>query len=68
MGLVMKFDEMKNLTISELYQKAVDLKKEAMNMRILNASGQQTNMNRMRDIRKDVARIKTRINQLKQSA
>jgi large subunit ribosomal protein L29 len=64
----MKFDEMKNLTISELYQKAVDLKKEAMNMRILNASGQQTNMNRMRDIRKDVARIKTRINQLKQSA
>ena len=64
----MKFDEMKNLTISELYQKAVDLKKEAMNMRILNASGQQTNMNRMRDIRKDIARIKTRINQLKQSA
>jgi len=64
----MKFDEMKNLTISELYQKAVDLKKEAMNMRIINASGQQTNMNRMRDIRKDVARIKTRINQLKQSA
>ncbi|MES2252800.1 MAG: 50S ribosomal protein L29 [Pseudomonadota bacterium] len=64
----MKFDQMKNLTISELYQKAVDLKKEAMNMRILNASGQQTNMNRMRDIRKDVARIKTRINQLKQSA
>ena len=59
---------MKNLTISELYQKAVDLKKEAMNMHILNASGQQTNMNRMRDIRKDVARIKTRINQLKQSA
>jgi large subunit ribosomal protein L29 len=64
----MKFDEMKNLTISELYQKTVDLKKEAMNMRILNASGQQTNMNRMRGIRKDVARIKTRINQLKQSA
>jgi len=64
----MKFDEMKNLTISELYQKAVDLKKEAMNIRILSASGQQTNMNRMRDIRRDVARIKTRINQLKKSA
>jgi large subunit ribosomal protein L29 len=64
----MKFEEMKNLTISELYQKAVDLKKEAMNMRILNASGQSTNMNRMRVIRKDVARIKTRIKQLKQSA
>lgn len=64
----MKFDEIKNLTISELYQKAVDLKKEAMNIRILNASGQQTNMNRMRDIRRDVARIKTRINQLKKSA
>lgn len=64
----MKFDTIKNLTISELYQNAIDLKKEAMNMRILNASGQQTNMNRMRDIRKDVARIKTRINQLKKSA
>ncbi len=64
----MKFDKVKNLTISELYQKAVDLKKEAMNMRILNASGQPTNMNRMRDIRHDVARIKTRINQLRQSA
>ncbi|MDP3371854.1 MAG: 50S ribosomal protein L29 [Candidatus Paracaedibacteraceae bacterium] len=64
----MKFDTIKNLTISELYQNAIDLKKEAMNMRILSASGQQTNMNRMRDIRKDVARIKTRINQLKKSA
>jgi len=64
----MKFEMMKNLTISELYQKAVDLKKEAMNMRILNASGQPTNMNRMREIRRTVAQIKTRINQLKKSA
>ncbi len=64
----MKFDEMKNLTVSELYQKAADLKKEAMNMRIQFAAGQPADMNRMRGIRRDVARIKMRINQLKKSA
>lgn len=64
----MKFDLFKSMTVSELYQKAVDLKKEAMNIRFLAASSQPTNMNRLRQIRRDVARIKTRIQQLKQSA
>jgi large subunit ribosomal protein L29 len=64
----MKFDLLKNMTLSELYQKAVDLKKEALNTRILFASSQPTNMNRLRQIRRDVARIKTRIEQLKISA
>jgi len=64
----MKFDLLKNMTLSELYQKAVDLKKEALNVRILSASSQPTNANRLREIRRDVARIKTRIQQLNQSA
>lgn len=64
----MKFELLKNMTLSELYQKAVDLKKESLNIRILSASAQSTNKNRLRQIRRDVARIKTRINQLKKSA
>lgn len=64
----MSFDTFKNMTVSQLYQQAADLKKESLNIRILAASNQQTNTNRMRTIRRDVARIKTRIKQLSQSA
>ncbi len=63
-----KFEKIKVMTISELYQNAINLKKEALNLRIQNATGQALNMNRMRNIRRDIARIKTRINQLKKSA
>ena len=64
----MKFDELKNTTLSELYQKAADCKKEAMNLRIQNASGQGADLNRLRSLRRNVARIKMRIDQLKKSA
>lgn len=64
----MKFEMLKSMTLSELYQKAVELKKEALNIRILFASSQPTDKNRLRQIRRDVARIKTRIQQLKTSA
>ncbi len=64
----MKFDTLKNLTLSELYQNAVNLKKESLNIRILASTSQETNPNRLRQIRRDIAQIKTRIQQLKKSA
>lgn len=64
----MQFETLKNMTISELYQKIVDLKKEKLNINMLSVSGQSTNRNRLRSIRRDVARIMTRINQLRKSA
>jgi len=64
----MSFDTFKNMTVAQLYHQAADLKKESLNIRILAASDQPTNTNRMRNIRRDVARIKTRIKQLRESA
>ena len=64
----MKFEMLKNMTLSELYQKIADLKKEAFNIRVLAASSQATNPNQLKMLRRDVARIKTRIQQLKNSA
>lgn len=63
----MKFDLLKNMTLAELYQKIVDLKKEALHVRILSSTSQETNLNRLRTIRRDVARLLTRIQQLKHS-
>lgn len=61
----MKFQELENKSISELYQQAVDLKKEMLNLRIQAKTNQLTNSARIRECRKDFARIQTKLKQLK---
>ena len=52
---------MKNLSTQELAAKEKELKEELFNLRFQLATGQLTNPQRMRECKKDVARVKTLI-------
>lgn len=64
----MKMSEMKDLTATELAAKSRDLRQELFNLRLQQASSQLEKPARLRSLRKDVARIETRISQLRTSA
>jgi large subunit ribosomal protein L29 len=55
----MKADKMRDMSISELDQKFVELKGELFNLRFQMATGQLENPMRVRDVKKSIARIKT---------
>ena len=57
----MKASELKNLSTQELAAKEKELKEELFNLRLQLATGQLTNPLRMRECKKDVARVKTLI-------
>ncbi len=65
----MKFPELKDMTVGELSAKGRDLRQELFNLRLQKATAQLEKPARIRLIRKDIARIETRITQLqKQNA
>lgn len=55
--------ELKSKTPDQLKDQLVALKKEAFNLRFQQATGQLENTARMRAVRRDVARVKTILNQ-----
>ncbi len=55
----MKAEEVRSLTLDELDGKLVALKKEQFNLRFQKASGQLEKVARVRQVRRDIARIKT---------
>jgi large subunit ribosomal protein L29 len=59
----MNAQELKTKTPDQLRDNLVALKKEAFNLRFQQATGQLENTSRMRAVRRDVARIKTVLNQ-----
>ncbi|AQS49451.1 MULTISPECIES: 50S ribosomal protein L29 [Thioclava] len=59
----MNAQELKAKTPDELRDQLVSLKKEAFNLRFQQATNQLENTARMRTVRRDVARIKTVLNQ-----
>ena len=59
----MNAKELKAKTPDQLRDQLVALKKEAFNLRFQQATGQLENTSRMRAVRRDVARIKTVLNQ-----
>ena len=59
----MKEQELKSKTPDELKDQLVALKKEAFNLRFQQATGQLEGTARMRSVRRDVARVKTILNQ-----
>ena len=59
----MKAEELKSKTPDQLRDSLVQLKKEAFNLRFQQATGQLENTARMRNIKRDVARIMTVLNQ-----
>ena len=52
----------------ELKESLLGLRKEAFNLRFQKASGQLENTARVRQVRRDIARIKTVLQRLQQSA
>ncbi|HYH04829.1 MAG TPA: 50S ribosomal protein L29 [Bacillota bacterium] len=63
----MKADEVREMTADELQSKLTSLKEELFNLRFQVATGQLDNPMRIKDVRKNIARILTvmRENQLK---
>jgi large subunit ribosomal protein L29 len=59
----MKAAELTTKTPDQLRDSLVALKKEAFNLRFQQATNQLENTARMRDVKRDVARIKTVLNQ-----
>lgn len=64
----MKFAELKDMTLVELSAKSRDLRQEMFNLRLQQASAQLEKPARLRLLRKDIARIETRISELRNKA
>ena len=55
----MKINEIRELSIEELNKKIVEAKKTLFDLRLKQAAGQLEKPSTIRDLRKDVARMKT---------
>jgi large subunit ribosomal protein L29 len=64
----MKMTELKDLTPPELTAKSRDLRAEIFNLRLQQASSQLEKPARLKTLRRDVARLETRISQLRNKA
>ena len=59
----MKMAEIKNMTVEELNAKLVELKKELFNLRFQHAVNQLENPHKMTEVKHDIARVMTVLNQ-----
>ena len=64
----MKIAELKDLTLTELAAKGRDLRQEIFNLRLQQASSQLEKPARLRTLRRDVARVETRMSHLRNKA
>ena len=64
----MKAADLRTNSIDELKDSLLGLRKEAFNLRFQKASGQLENTTRVRQVRRDIARIKTVLRQMQPSA
>lgn len=55
----MKAAEARDMTVDQLKDKLMQLKKEQFNLRFQKASGQLERMARIGEVRRDIARVKT---------
>lgn len=61
----MKMSELKDLSLVELAAKGRDLRQEIFNLRLQQASAQLEKSARLRTLRRDIARVETRISELR---
>ncbi len=59
----MKAEDVRAKSDDELKEQLLDLRKEAFNLRFQTASGQLENTARVRQVRRDIGRIKTILNE-----
>ena len=55
----MKIEKVREFTEAELEKELVKMKNELFNLRFQHVTGQLENPNRMNDVKRDIARIKT---------
>ena len=55
----MKSEDVRRMTVDQMDDEVVKLKKEQFNLRFQRATGQLANTARVRQVRRDVARLKT---------
>jgi large subunit ribosomal protein L29 len=55
----MKATDIKVMTIDQIDDEVLKLKKEQFNLRFQRATGQLENTSRVREVRRDIARLKT---------
>ena len=61
----MKFAEIKDLTLVDVSAKSRDLRHDLFNLRLQQASAQLEKPARLRTLRKDIARVETRMSSLR---
>ena len=54
-----RFDDLQRLSVDQLQDELLSLKKEQFNLRFQRATGQLENTARVREVRKDIARVRT---------
>jgi large subunit ribosomal protein L29 len=64
----MKADDLRQQSADQLSDQLLQLKKEQFNLRFQRASGQLENTARVREVRRDIARIKTILGQRAQAS
>lgn len=64
----MKAEDVRAKSDDELKEQLLDLRKESLNLRFQSVSGQLENTARVRDVRRDIGRIKTILNERLRSA
>ncbi len=63
----MKAQELLGMTADELKDQRAALKKEAFDLRFQRASGQLENTARVRQVRRDIARVSTRLSAMRKA-
>ena len=55
----MKTQELRELSVEQLNEKVLELKKDLFNLRLAHATNQLDNPTKIADVKRDIARIKT---------
>lgn len=61
-------EDLKNMSVAELNAQLVDAKKELFNLRFQNATNQLDNTGRIREARRNIARIQTVITEAQRNS
>ncbi len=64
----MKIVDLRDKSVDELNDQLVKLKKEQFNLRFQKATGQLEKTSRVREVRRDIARVQTLLNERRQAA
>jgi large subunit ribosomal protein L29 len=64
----MEASELRNKSVEELNEELLALRREQFNLRMQQATGELNQNHQHRQVRKDIARIKTVLNELKRAA